>query len=151
MKRKNILSELAASACSGDGVVGGDAAGVVVAAGAGGGEAVAAAGGLGEGARGGAAADGAVGGGDVVCVAVHPEEPAADVEDEVEEGGRCALADSGNVLEGGGVFSDRGDEGARALGGGGEGEKREEREEEERDELRERGERFGNKKRRKFQ
>jgi len=75
----DVLRELAAGGGAGDGVVWRDAARVVVAAGFWGGEAVSAAVGSGEGALGGATPCGAVSGGDVVVVAIDPQELATDV------------------------------------------------------------------------
>lgn len=95
----------------GEGVVGYEAAGVVVAAGPGRGKAIAAAGGSGEGALGGATACRAVGGGGVVLVTIDPEELTADIKDEFHGDEWGSLVDLSEVLEGGGIFSDRSEEG----------------------------------------
>jgi len=79
----SIFSELADSSGVGDGVVRQEVARVVVAARSGAGKAVPAARGSGEGALSGATACRAVSGGDVVGVAIDPEELASNVKHKV--------------------------------------------------------------------
>ncbi|GER55309.1 tRNA 2-selenouridine synthase, partial [Striga asiatica] len=100
-----VLGELATGGGSGERVVGGYAARVVIASGPWPIEAVAARGVPGEGALGRSAANGPIRRGDVVSVAIGPEEAASEVDGEVHWDERRALVDCGEVLEGSGIFS----------------------------------------------